>query len=186
LKADSEVFIRTVAAGEAALAAQPGNPFNLARQWIKPVKGEISLGFFIPHENESGYWWQGENARLGSLSYAIEESRHLFSEGDETRNRLSEFARDQLHWILGRNPFDVCMLQGHGRNNPRYEEHYPNAPGGICNGITAGFEDELDIAFLPSAMEGRGDHRWRWSEQWIPHGAWFLLALTAFMNGRRN
>jgi hypothetical protein len=21
-----------------------------------------------------------------------------------------------------------------------------------------------------------GMHRWRWSEQWIPHAAWFFLA----------
>jgi len=74
------------------------------------------------------------------------------------------------------------MLQGHGRNNPKYEQFYPNAPGGICNGITAGYLDEADIDFLPAAVEGQGDHRWRWSEQWLPHGAWFLLALAAGFN----
>jgi hypothetical protein len=68
------------------------------------------------------------------------------------------------------------MLQGQGRNNPRYEDRYPNAPGGICNGITSGITDEADIAFLPPEVEGRGDHRWRWSEQWIPHAGWFALA----------
>lgn len=179
LKGEAAAFIRTVAAGEAVLAAGPGNPFNLARQWVKPVGGKASLGFFIPHENESGYWWQGENARLGSLSCALATARRFFPEGDALRIKLSDFARDQLHWILGRNPFDICMLQGHGRGNPRYEKHYPNAPGGICNGITAGFEDQEDIDFLPPNLEGRGDHRWRWSEQWIPHAAWFILALTA-------
>jgi len=179
LKEEAAAFIRTVAAGEASLADGPGNPFNLARQWVKPVGGEVSLGFFMPHDNESGYWWQGENARLGSLSCSLATARRFFPEGDDLRIKLSEFARDQLHWILGRNPFDICMLQGRGRGNPRYEEHYPNAPGGICNGITAGFEDQEDIDFLPPILEGRGDHRWRWSEQWIPHTAWFILALTA-------
>ncbi len=156
-----------------------GNPFLLARQWTKPVDGEVRSSFFFPHNNETGYWWQGENAKLASLSCAARRSEVFFAHTPEIQARLEEFADAQLHWILGRNPYDTCMLQGHGRNNPRYEEHYPNAPGGICNGITGGFEDETDIDFLPESVAGQGDHRWRWSEQWIPHAAWFLLALTA-------
>ncbi len=155
------------------------NPFLLARQWVKPVDGQVYPAFFVPHNNETGYWWQGENARLASLSCAARRAVRYFGDKPETAAVLDEFADAQLHWILGRNPYDMCMLQGHGRNNPRYEEFYPNAPGGICNGITAGFTDEADIDFLPAEVEGRGDHRWRWSEQWIPHAAWFLLALAA-------
>ncbi|MCF7952463.1 MAG: glycoside hydrolase family 9 protein [Spirochaetales bacterium] len=156
------------------------NPFLLVRQWVKPVDGNVKISFFMPHENETGYWWQGENARLASLSYALRRSKSLFNEDqDQVNSIIDEFSDAQLHWILGMNPFDMCMLQGHGKNNPRYEDHYPNAPGGICNGITAGYENEEDIDFLPEIVEGRGDHRWRWSEQWIPHAAWFLLAVSA-------
>ena len=156
-----------------------GNPFLLAKQWVKPVDGDVGCSFFVPHNNETGYWWQGENARLASLACAARRATRYFEESAEVAAALNEFADAQLHWILGRNPFDMCMLQGHGRNNPRYEEFYPNAPGGICNGITAGFSDEADLDFLPVEVEGRGDHRWRWSEQWIPHAAWFLLAIAA-------
>ena len=163
--------------GGQAVPAQ--NPFLLARQWVKPVDGQVYPAFFVPHNNETGYWWQGENARLASLACAARRAGRYFDAAPETAAALDEFADAQLHWILGRNPYDMCMLQGHGRNNPRYEEFYPNAPGGICNGITAGFSDEADIDFLPAEVEGRGDHRWRWSEQWIPHAAWFLLALAA-------
>ena len=85
----------------------------------------------------------------------------------------------RLNWILGLNPFDTCMLHGFGRNNPEYEPDYPNTFGGICNGITAGFHDEEDIDFLPDPLAGMGEHRWRWSEQWIPHAAWYLLAVCA-------
>ncbi|MCF7944307.1 MAG: glycoside hydrolase, partial [Spirochaetia bacterium] len=156
------------------------NPFLLVRQWVKPVDGNVRISFFMPHENETGYWWQGENARLASLSYGLRRSKSLFNEDqDQINSIIDEFSDAQLHWILGMNPFDMCMLQGHGKNNPRYEDHYPNAPGGICNGITAGFENEEDIDFLPEIVEGSGDHRWRWSEQWIPHAAWFLLAVSA-------
>ena len=94
-------------------------------------------------------------------------------------NRLQAYARDQLNWILGLNPFDTCMLHGFGRNNPEYEKDYPNAFGGICNGVTGGFADAEDIDFLPEPHARRGEHRWRWSEQWIPHAAWYLLAVCA-------
>ena len=70
------------------------------------------------------------------------------------------------------------MIQGRGRGNPEYEVYFPNVPGGIVNGITSGMADESDIAFL-SAATGAGDDSWRWTEQWIPHSAWFILAMSA-------
>ncbi len=155
------------------------NPFGLARQWVKAPDSDIKSSFFIPHNNESAYWWQGENARLASLACAARRAAVLFAPEDEGfAQKLGSFATAQINWILGLNPFDVCMLHGQGRNNPAYEKHYPNAPGGICNGITAGFDDERDLDFLPAGFEARGDHRWRWSEQWLPHAAWFLLAIS--------
>ena len=39
------------------------NPFGYARQNFL-LRGQVREGFFIPHENETGWWWQGENARL--------------------------------------------------------------------------------------------------------------------------
>src|SRR5205814_4851710 len=95
------------------------------------------------------------------------------------RERLRGYAYDQIDWVLGRNPFDACMLFGFGRNSANYLEAWPNYPGGICNGITSGFEDEDDVAFLPEPQAGDILQNWRWSEQWIPHGAWFVYALAA-------
>jgi hypothetical protein len=38
--------------------------------------------------------------------------------------------------------------------------------------------DEEGIDFnLPYAQTG-ADHDWRWGEQWLPHAAWFLLAVA--------
>ena len=101
------------------------------------------------------------------------------SPGHPLASRLDEYAADQLNWILGLNPFNACMLQGFGDNNPEYEADFPNAFGGICNGITGGFGDERDIDFLPRPYAEQGENRWRWSEQWIPHAAWYLLAVCA-------
>ena len=55
---------------------------------------------------------------------------------------------------------------------------FTNCPGGICNGITAGLEDENDIAFHTSDNTPGLDDNWRWGEQWLPHAAWFLLAVA--------
>jgi hypothetical protein len=81
------------------------------------------------------------------------------------------------------------MLQGTGHNNPAYgffgTFEYTNAPGGIVNGITSGFEDEHDIDFnIPYAVSGK-DSDWRWAEQWLPHAAWYLLAVATDHKSRR-
>jgi len=171
---------------EMALTDEVTNPFGYARQYVKPVHGARRSSFFIPHDNDTGYWWQGENARLASLAVAARlallAARTAAPGGTAEAGlarRLPGYAADQLNWILGLNPFDTCMLHGFGRNNPEYESAHPNAFGGICNGITAGIEDEDDIDFLPGPYAERGEHRWRWSEQWLPHAAWYLLALCA-------
>lgn len=170
-----EAALRSLEA-ELARTRDASNPFGLARQFLRLNGRPERTAFFIPHDNGTGYWWQGENARLASLASV---ALYASAAGLKTRcgkEDLLGYGLDQLHWILGRNPFDTCMMHGIGRNNPTYEEGYDNAPGGIVNGITSGFEDEEDIAFLPEPVARQGIHRWRWSEQWIPHAAWFFLA----------
>ena len=96
--------------------------------------------------------------------------------------KLDKYADDQLNWILGLNPFDVCMLYGKGRNNPEYmffgSWQYTCMPGGISNGITAGLNNGHDIDFnIPYSVIGK-DYDWRWTEQWLPHDSWFLMAVS--------
>ncbi|HHF3036690.1 TPA: glycoside hydrolase family 9 protein [Vibrio diabolicus] len=156
------------------------NPFGYPRQYVKGVNESKRDAFFVAHNNESGYWWQGENARLGSLAtMAYLAQPHIASQ--EIQQQLSVFAQDALNWIVGLNPYDMCMLDGHGRNNSDYLPQYGffNAKGGVCNGITGGFEDEEDIAFNPPAQKDDMLQNWRWGEQWIPHGAWYLLAIMS-------
>ncbi|ELB2038454.1 glycoside hydrolase family 9 protein [Vibrio parahaemolyticus] len=156
------------------------NPFGYPRQYVKGVNESKRDAFFVAHNNESGYWWQGENARLGSLAtMAYLAQPHIASQ--EIQQQLSVFAQDALNWIVGLNPYDMCMLDGHGRNNPDYLPQYGffNAKGGVCNGITGGFEDEEGIAFNPPAQKDDMLQNWRWGEQWIPHGAWYLLAIMS-------
>ena len=154
------------------------NPFGYPRQMVTPANGSPSLAFFMPHDNESGYWWQGENARLASLVCSALDWTDQAP--PELSQRLLAHAGNMLDWIFGRNPFDTCMMQGRGHRNPAYEQGCWNAPGGVCNGITSGLEDERGIDFrLPK--DTTPAHSWRWTEQWLPHGAWLFGAVARML-----
>lgn len=177
-KAHTQLIINQAVEFELTISSETFNPFGYPRQYVKPVNGEKRSAFFVAHDNESGYWWQGENARLGSLasmSYLV--LPHITS--NDIKQKLESFAQNNLNWVLGLNPYDMCMLDGHGHNNPDYLPHlgFFNAKGGVCNGITGGFDDEEDIAFNPAPHGEDMLQNWRWGEQWIPHGAWYLLAI---------
>lgn len=172
------------------------NPFGYARQTFL-YKDDVKDGFFIPHDNETGWWWQGENARLGSLATAALTGSQLFRSPDQEpasstsgtqpsparsgfTDSLSIYAARQLSWILGCNPYSICFMYGFGTNNTPYmHSNYGHGSemGGISNGITGkkGNGDGSGIDFRTSD----DGNEWRWTEQWIPHAAWFLQALTA-------
>jgi hypothetical protein len=164
-----------------ALGAAFNNPFGYPPHWVKQPGAPAGSRWFYPHDNPSGYWWQGENARLASLAAAAEGV--AAATGDHA---TAAAARRWVDWILGANPFDICMLQGRGRNNPVYTPPYDNAPGGVANGITSGFADEKDIAFSPAPQAFDPAQNWRWGEQWLPHAAWLLYALTLRATGARS
>lgn len=173
-----------------ALTNKVSNPFNYARQNFRSYRNgklgeQLQEGFFIPHANETGYWWQGESARLSSLATAaILGAKALGGERISTGSnfgvsaQLAEFAQNQLDWTLGRNPFDMCMLYGFGANNPPSAKSAGDMErGGISNGITGATasDDGRGVVFAP----GPDENNWRWLEQWLPHSTWFLLAATA-------
>ncbi len=154
------------------------NPFGLARQHTSADKA----GFFIPHENETGYWWQGENARLASLSAAALLGAQAVGTSGSAYLDLLRFAGNQLDWVLGANPYDICFMHGFGRSNPpNYcgdKNQSGTVTGGISNGITGANPDGSGIQWRLGPNGGCGDE-WRWVEQWIPHTAWFLVAVSA-------
>ncbi|KAI9451726.1 glycosyl transferase family protein [Russula earlei] len=158
------------------------NPFGYARQTFR-YHDTIMDGFFIPHDNETGWWWQGENARLGSLAAAaVIGGRWVYpaNKGWGISNPLAVFASRQVSWVLGCNPYSMCFMYGFGRHNVPYMSSsfgHGSGKGGISNGITGkdGHGDGSGIDFKVSA-EG---NEWRWTEQWLPHAAWFLQAVSA-------
>lgn len=167
---------------ELAITREVNNPFGYSRQLVQDTLGNRRSAFFFPHGSDAAPWWQGENARLSSVAAAARMAAGIFKDDKAFHDRLDSFALDQLNWILGLNPYDACMLQGTGHNNPIYgffgTFEYTNAPGGIVNGITSGFENEDDIELnLPYSKTGK-DADWRWAEQWLPHTSWYLLAVS--------
>jgi hypothetical protein len=167
---------------ELAATSEVNNPFGYARQFVRMGDGTLRTAFFFPHDTEAAPWWQGENARLASLAAAARRAIPLFTDQPAFQAQLSTYAWNQLHWILGRNPFDTSMLMGSGHGNAAYmffrSYKYTNAPGAIINGITAGLDNEDEIAFNEGFAVTGKDEDWRWTEDWLPHAAWYLYAIS--------
>jgi hypothetical protein len=167
---------------ELNVTKEVNNPFGYSRQLVQDTLGKRRTSFFFPQGSDASPWWQGENARLSSMAAAARLAAGLFVDDKPFHDQLETFAVDQLNWILGLNPFDASMLQGSGHNNPAYgffgTFEYTNAPGGIVNGVTSGLNDENDIDFNLSYAQIHKDYDWRWAEQWLPHTAWYFLAIA--------
>jgi hypothetical protein len=81
---------------------------------------------------------------------------------EDQKIATNKFIANCNNWILGLNPYDVCIFDGLGYNNPDYKETVSlNFKGIVCNGITSGFSDENDIAFMPLPQDDDTYHKWR-------------------------
>ncbi len=166
---------------EIKLTEEIPNPFGYARQLVRMGNGDVRAAFFFPHDSEAAPWWQGEDARLASLAAAARMALPLFSDDPAFQSELSNYAWNQLHWILGRNPFDTSLLIGSGHGDAAYmffrSYKYTNAPGAIVNGITSSPKDPDGIAFNEGFAATGQDEDWRWTEGWLPHAAWYLYSI---------
>jgi len=94
-------------------------------------------------------------------------------------------ATRQIDWVLGRNPFAVCMMEGQGSfNPPRYHHRYlciPGhrrgaVPGAVCNGI-ARRQPGPDKPLFD--MSTNTIPQFETNEPWLPHNATYLLAVSS-------
>ncbi|MEY8252201.1 MAG: glycoside hydrolase family 9 protein, partial [Colwellia sp.] len=186
IKAKTKRTIKLSLNYQLALNSQVSNPFNLARQTFQTYNDELYSkaqdGFFMPHANETNYWWQGESSRLASLTAAAiwgGKITHSDKGGAFGINKeLAYFAQSQIDWIMGKNPYQVCMLYGFGVNNPPHAKSAGTMlNGGISNGIT-GATSSPDGRGITWA-EGPDENNKRWVEQWLQNSTWYLLAMTA-------
>ncbi|MBC7387887.1 MAG: glycoside hydrolase family 9 protein, partial [Opitutaceae bacterium] len=169
------------------------NPFNYVRQlqsaYVDPSGLQAAkTAFFLPHKNETGYWWQGENARLNSMATALVlAKRQITKNYNFNTDSISMLAEAQIDWVAGKNPFGICMLHNFGvQNYPAYGSKI-NITGGICNGITSDDLTETDISSMPYDNNGATAwQNWRWIEQWLPHNAWWLMSVATISNNLNN
>ena len=78
-------------------------------------------------------------------------------------------------------------MYGFGKTNVPYMHSnfgHGSEVGGVSNGIT-GKEGNGDGSGIDFKTEDAGNE-WRWTEEWIPHAAWFLQAITAMAEQPKN
>ena len=99
------------------------------------------------------------------------------------------YAVRQLDWILGVNPYALCLMEARGTNNaPTYHHRYIRCgvargavPGGIPNGIT--FRGPgIDAPYFD--LSGNERPRYEPNEVWLPHNTNYLNALAALYDRR--
>jgi hypothetical protein len=176
IKQNVETLLEQQALFYQSVSDLDNNAFCYVKQYQQTSTQIKRAAYFYPHNNESGYWWQGENARLLSMSCALQQLA-LRAKRRPDQRATQSLAVSAVDWVLGLNPMDMCMLYGAGEHNPIDSvASHCNVVGGISNGITSGLWDEKGIEFLPTFDP---NHSWRWTEQWLPHSTWCLLALFA-------
>jgi hypothetical protein len=160
------------------------NPFQLTPY----VAGE----FFRPYAEKSE-WYVGQNTMYLSEAWALYLAGDLLSD-----SRARQLADRQLDWVLGVNPFNLCMMEGKGSFNlPLYHHAYTGnsrrklpgipgqqrgaIPGAVPNGVARaeGQRDKPFVFFgvittLPPAPPPMNT-----TEPWLPHNAYYLQAMAA-------
>lgn len=95
-------------------------------------------------------------------------------------------ATRHIDWVLGRNPFGVCMLEGQGHFNPPTYHHRYNSipghprgavPGAVCNGISR-LQPAPDKPYF-DMRTGIRRPSFETNEPWLPHNATYLLAVSS-------
>ncbi len=141
-----------------------------------------SVHFFMPHNNETRYWWQGENARLGSMSTALLLAGRAVQPSWTLAptDPLSQEGTAGLDWVLGKNTVGTNFLYGLNGGSTSPYNGGTNQVGGICNGITAVSDaDQSPVFYNNTGTANPAYFYWRWTEQWLPHDAWYLLGIAS-------
>ncbi len=165
---------------------------SLARRRLQEIEARCDTRFgitqrahsdgrliYFRHYQEGNNWYVGESRELLDTAYeGILLDRLGVAEG-------RAIAENQVHWILGRNPYGVSTMEGVGSAFVPYHHHRYNAipgnprgavPGAILNGITRAWPDH-DRPWLDMHPEPNPDYQS--NEPWLPHNnRWlFLIAI---------
>jgi hypothetical protein len=154
------------------------NPFGLSKQSVGAPPEEAQEYFFEPTSALGHNWELLTRAWAAALCYRLNRDR-----------RALRYAVDQVDWVLGKNPYGLCMFEGKGAfNPPRYHHRYDSIPGHgrgavpgcVPNGFVrtpAGSDQPgFDLSY---PAPGKRHASYRTSEPWLTHNMWFLMAVSA-------
>jgi hypothetical protein len=153
------------------------NPFGIFRHY-----SDLEPFYFKKRAD----WFGGSNSAYCSLAWSALLAADVFAQEPDLHRRLKQIASDQMHWILGLNPLDLCMFEGKG-NSERIRYHHLSSefpghsrgavPGAIPNGIVRepGNTDRpwFDLRSGEGSLPGAES-----AEPWLPHNAYYLLTLS--------
>lgn len=182
----------------AALAAfalcYPGDPLTpLIKQRLEAhtpgflAEAENPLGLMMQQSGADGYFFEptstlGCNYQISCRAWSALNVYRV------TRDRrLLEYATAQLDFILGKNPYGLCMMEGKGTLNlPRYHHRYGTIPGheggAVPGAIPNGFVRDIasnDRPGVDLSTGGRPYPSYRTNEPWLIHNVFYTLAITA-------
>jgi hypothetical protein len=163
------------------------NPFQIT-PW-KP-------GIFFFRAPVAKFWAQGGNSMYLSQAWALYQAGNFLNE-----QPAFELADRQMDWVLGANPYNVCMMEGQGSFNfPGYHHRYAGdkvhwpavpgqergaIPGAIPNGLRR-VELDIDRPFAEFVIHPNDHADWRSLEPWLPHNAFYILAVTSQARAHRS
>lgn len=149
------------------------NRFDITRR-----RDEDGKFTFFRHYRDVNNWYVGESRELLDTAYeGILLEALGFAEG-------RAIAENQVHWILGRNPYGVSTMDGVGSVFvPQYHHRYNSlpgnprgaVPGAVLNGITRAWPD-LDRPWLDMHPEPNADYQP--NEPWLPHNNRWLFLIS--------
>jgi hypothetical protein len=147
-------------------------PFGAYREAVsegdlyRPWRDGYTYRFLMPEHHPqrinhglAGHWT--------SWSHALALAGALLGEP-----RCTELAWRQLHWLLGCNPFNSCLVSGVGYNNPMPHSRFLGTfPGGFCTSFNGSADDmpQLDLD---------GEAQWNTTEYWMTPLSNTLMALA--------
>jgi hypothetical protein len=149
------------------------NPFGISMCWTGN-EPQYFMNF-----TKDGDWHVGDNSHYLSDAWAAFLIHQVTGDRDILR-----FGWNQMNWVLGMNPYGMCMMHGEGTLNTRVTHHRYNTivghpegspAGSVFNGIVR-FRAGLDLP-LWDMME-QGTSRYECNECWLPHNCFYLLAIT--------
>jgi len=158
------------------------------------AEADNPLGLMMQQPGPKGYFFDpssamGCNYQLSSRAWsAIMVYRVIHDD------RAMRYAIDQLDFLLGRNPYNICMMEGKGTVNlPRYHHRYITipghergaVPGTIPNGCVRDIAGR-DRPGLDLSTGGRQYPSYRTNEPWLVHNVFYMLAVTALHEATTN